>query len=89
MTDTLTAGSSPTGSFEDDFIFTDDVLNGFLPDSRGQSVYEYLNPSNIPGQTEIDREAMFLDGALDLDHLDSTNTDSVPCTFPSSQNIQH
>lgn len=81
MTNLFTAGSSPTGSFEDDFIFTDEILNDFLPDLRGQNVYEYLNASNIPSQTEIDREAMFLDGVFDLDHVDSMNPNPAPCTF--------
>ena len=88
MTDIFTAGSSPTGSFEGDFVLPDEVLNSFLPDVRGQGVYEYLNASNLPSQTEIDREAMFLDGVFELDRVDSMNTDPAPCTSPSYQNLR-
>ena len=77
-TDMLTPGNSPDGSLFDEFIFADEEAFGFLPESGGQSVYEYLSASNIPGQT--DPAGIFPNSAFDLDRVDSMSTDPTPCT---------
>ena len=78
MTDMFPSSNSPDGSLIDEFIFTDEETHGFLPDSRDQSVYGYLNISNISGQT--DPEGSFPNRVFDLDHVDSMCTDPAPCT---------
>lgn len=78
MTDMFTPGNSPDGSLIDDFIFTDEGIHGFFPDSRGQNVYEYLNVSNVPGQTNS--EGIFPNRVFDLDQIDSMSTGPAPCT---------
>ena len=78
MTDMFTPGNSPDGSLIDDSIFTDEEIHGFYPDSRGQNVYEYLNASNIPGQT--DSEGILPNRVFDLDQIDSMSTGPAHCT---------